>query len=87
MAVAHICRRLKIFPLTIDILEEIEQPAEFENYRQKADNATGQSNTVSPLIECVTITNQMAFPAVSKRLKNWNFFDGFGNEVINHGGN
>ena len=48
----------------------------------KSTNVTRTTTTiVVPLIDCVTLPNAAALPAVNKRLRNWNFYDGIGHEV------
>lgn len=94
LVAAQICRRLKIFPLTIDILEEIDHSERLTvNNGQKTTEkfgnmsssyfAEGEARRALSMIEFVTITNQSAFPAVNKRLKSWSYYDGLGDEVIN----
>ena len=38
--------------------------------------------SVLSMLECITILNCVAVPAINRRLQNWRYFDGIGRQVI-----
>lgn len=38
--------------------------------------------SVLSMLECVTILNRVALPAINRRLQNWRYFDGIGPQVM-----
>jgi hypothetical protein len=38
--------------------------------------------SVLSLLECVTILNCVALPAINRRVQNWRYFDGIGRQVM-----
>ena len=88
------CKHLRLHGVSIDILEEITPPMSVLHSRKSSEiiargnvNDLVQQSTpyvasVVSLLDCVTILNCVASPAINRRLQNWRYFDGIGRQVM-----